>query len=58
MPVTIGDRVIVPHPNDTDLWNVSFSGSVIGFRNGCAQVEDGDGDVFDIEPDRLQIDED
>lgn len=51
--VSIGDTVDMPEPTDTDSWNFAFSGNVIGFRCGFAQVEDGDGDVFDIEPDRL-----
>lgn len=58
VPIAIGDRIIAPEPNDSDCYNFSFVGTVIGFRNGYAQVEDGNGDVFDIEPDRLQLEED
>jgi hypothetical protein len=56
-PIEKGDTVIVPEPNGKeDAWNHSFQGTVIGFRNGYVQVEDGDNDVFDVEPNRLEID--
>lgn len=46
--------VLVPDPNDTDLHNHQFVGTVKGFRtDNLVTVEDGDGDCFDIEADRL-----
>jgi hypothetical protein len=51
--IEIGDNVIVPEPNDTDNWRFSFSGTVIGLNKGYAQIEDQEGYVFDIEPERL-----
>ena len=49
----IGDIVELPEPNDTDDWTYSFEGMVTGFRHGNVQVTDGDGDVFECEPERL-----
>ena len=49
----IGDSVEVPDPNDSDIHNHSFVGTIVDFRNGNAVVEDGDGDCFEIEVERL-----
>ena len=51
----IGDSVEVPDPNDSDIHNHSFVGTIIDFRNGNAVVEDGDGDCFEIEVERLTL---
>ena len=51
--VSVGDRIEAPEPIETTLYNHCFAGSIIGFQCGYAQVEDGDGDVFDIEVDKL-----
>lgn len=51
--ISIGECYQVPEPNSTDIHNHSFTGIVIGIRNGYAQVQDADGDVFEIEPERL-----
>ena len=51
----IGDSVEVPDPDDTDIHNHSFVGTIVNFRNGYAVVEDGDGDCFDIELERLTL---
>lgn len=51
------DNVLVPEPNDTDLHNFEFTGMVDGFRNGNVIVVDGNGDCFEIEPERLEIEE-
>lgn len=54
--VSIGDTVDMPEPDvNTDSWNFEFRGSVVGFRGSFASVQDGDGDVFDIEPRRLKV---
>jgi hypothetical protein len=50
-----GDNVIVPDPEDDDVHAHSFQGTVVGFRNGYAQVQDQEENVFEIEPDRLKI---
>ena len=47
------DQVEVPDPNDSDIHNHSFVGTVIDIVDCIATVEDGDGDCFDIEVWRL-----
>ena len=49
----IGDEVEVPEPNETDIHNHSFVGTIAEFRGDNAIVEDGDGDCFEIEVERL-----
>ena len=51
----IGDEVEVPDPIDSDIHNHSFVGTIVAFRNGNAVVEDGDGDSFEIEVERLTL---
>lgn len=51
----IGDSVEVPDPDNSDIHNHSFVGIIIDFRNGNAVVEDGDGDCFEIEVERLTL---
>lgn len=50
----IGELVSVPEPDDTDIHNHEFTGVIISIVNGIAIVEDGDGDLFDIEIERLK----
>ncbi len=52
---SIGDSVEVADPNDSDIHNHSFVGTIIYFRNGNAVVEDCDGDCFEIEVERLTL---
>ena len=49
----IGNIVEVPDPDETDIHNHSFVGTIIDFQNGYAVVEDGDDNTFDIESYRL-----
>ena len=51
----IGDSVEVPDPDETDIHNHSFVGTIIDFRTGNAVVEDGDGECFEIEVERLTL---
>ena len=52
----VGADVEMPTPNDEDLWNYEFEGVVTGTRgNGLVMVEDGDGDVWEVEPNRLTL---
>lgn len=51
--VSIGDDVIVPDPTEHDMWNFSHQGNVIGFHASYAEVEDGDNNVWCVEPKRL-----
>ena len=50
----VGDFVLVPEPDNTDIHNHEFTGEVIAITNGIVTVEDGDGDYFDIEIERLK----
>ena len=54
-PINKFDEVIVPEPNESDLHNFEFTGMVDDFRNGNVLVVDGDGDIFEIEPERLEV---
>jgi hypothetical protein len=47
------DWVIVPDPNETDLHNNGFVGQIVHIGDEFVTVEDGNGDCFDIEPERL-----
>jgi len=51
----IGETVEVPDPNDSDIHNHSFVGTIVAFDDEMeyATVEDMDGDCFDIEIERL-----
>lgn len=50
----VGEFVLVPEPDDTDIHNHEFTGEVIAITNGIVTVEDEDGDCFDIEIERLK----
>ena len=50
----VGDFVLVPDPNDSDIHNHEFLGVIKLIKGEYATVEDGDGDCFDIELDRLE----
>ena len=51
----IGCSVIVPDPNDTDIHNHSFVGTIKDFRDDNAVIEDMDGYCFEIETNRLTL---
>src|SRR5690606_1658388 len=56
----IGDTVIVADPKPRDLWNHSFMGEITGIfeaLNYC-MVTDGDGDVWDVDFDQLEKQDD
>lgn len=55
MKIEIGDAVSAPEPNESDIHNHSFLGTVKSFRNGNVVVEDSEGDCFEFEPDRLLV---
>jgi hypothetical protein len=50
----VGDFVLVPDPNESDIHNHEFLGVIKLIRGEYATIEDGDGDCFDIELDRLE----
>jgi hypothetical protein len=52
---SIGDSVIVPDPDNKDLWVNEFVGTIKDFSSGnIAVIEDQDGDCWDIEINRLK----
>jgi hypothetical protein len=53
--LNIGDSVLVPEPNGTDIHMHEFSGYIKSFRGDNAIVEDADGDFFEIEIERLTL---
>ena len=55
LELQIGDSVEVPDPDDSDIHNHSFVGTIVGFKGEYAVVEDGDCDCFDIEFERLTL---
>lgn len=50
----IGDLVNMPYPESTDSWAYEFTGTIDSFNGEYVVVVDGDGDYFDIEPERLE----
>jgi hypothetical protein len=53
--LNIGDSVLVPEPNGSDIHMHEFSGYVKSFRGDNAIVEDADGNCFEIEIERLTL---
>jgi len=55
-----GQDVLVPDPNSTDIHNHSFVGYVVDIleSRGTVIVEDQCSNFFEIEPERLVIQED
>lgn len=53
----VGETVIVPGPNESDIHNHSFEGVVTSVDNGIATVVDGEGERFEIETERLEMEE-
>ncbi len=51
------DMVNVPEPVEDDNWQHEFTGTVVGFSGPYVLVEDGDNDIFDVDPYRLVKDE-
>ena len=54
-----GDEVLVPDPNSSDIHHHSFVGTVVDVlvERGSAIVEDQDSGFFEIECDRLAVEE-
>ena len=49
------DEVEVPEPNDSDIHNHAFTGMVDSFRNGHVVVTDMDCNIYELEPERLEV---
>ena len=50
-----GFLVESPEPNDSDIFDHAFVGTVKGFHDKYVVVEDQEGDCFDLEPERIKI---
>jgi hypothetical protein len=57
--IKVNQDVLVPDPSSKfgDMWQHSFQGVVDTIREDCGLVTvvDGDGDCWDVEPDRLEV---
>ncbi len=55
--IEVGMQVEVPCPNESDIHNFDFVGTVEDILDdrGTAIIIDGDGDFFEIECDRLTV---
>lgn len=55
--LAVGQRVMMPEPKEdgTDSHQNEFAGRVEGFHDEYVTVQDGDGDCFDIEPERVIV---
>jgi hypothetical protein len=55
--VYVGATVDVPSPTTEDLWNFEFEGTIVKLdkENGYVIVEDGDGDCWAIEVERVEV---
>ena len=58
----IDDEAVCPEPNENDYWSYGgWVGTIVNIKEidgeMCAQLEDKDGDVFDIELSRLEREE-
>jgi hypothetical protein len=52
--IDVGDTVDAPDPDETDIYNFAFRGTIVAFRNDYAVVTDQDDNSFEIEPHRLE----
>jgi hypothetical protein len=53
--IKIGDSVLVPEPNETDIHLHEFCGYVHSFRGQNAIIADGENEFFEIEIERLTL---
>lgn len=55
--VYVGAEVDVPPPTQEDQWNFNFTGTIIKLdkENGYVIVEDGDGDCWTVEVERVEL---
>ena len=55
--VYVGVEVEMPSPNNEDSWNNEFTATVrkLDKENGYIEVEDGDGDWWTIEVERVEL---
>ena len=53
--IRVGDTVDAPDPDDSDIYNFAFRGTIVAFRYEYAIVADQDGNEFEIETNRLEL---
>ena len=54
--IRIGDSVLAPEPNESDMYNNEFVGHVSKFKDdGLCTVVDMENNAFDIEVNRLEV---
>jgi len=53
--IEIGYSVEVPYAESNDIWGSDFVGTVDSFHGDYVTVVDGDGNCFDVEPERLKL---
>jgi len=55
--VYVGAEVEIPSPNEEDLWNHEFTATVrkLDKVSGYIEVEDGDGDWWTVEVERVEL---
>lgn len=55
--VYIGAEVEIPSPNSEDMWGHEFVATVrtLDKENGYVEVEDGDGDWWTVEVERVEV---
>lgn len=53
-PLHIGDTVIVEDPDPGELYQHSFIGTVVAVGRTLAMVKDQEGEVFDIDRDKIK----
>jgi len=51
----IGQSVDVDSPEEDDMHNFDFTGTVVGYRKGNVLVEDIDENTFELEPYKVEI---
>ena len=53
--IELYETVTVPEPNNDDIWDHSFIGIVVAIYDDMTRVEDQEGNIFDVEINRLEV---
>ena len=52
--IEVGTVVVVPDPEENDIWTHSFQATVTDIIRNNLIVEDQDSDFFEVEADRIE----
>ena len=52
--VNLMDTVFVPEPQEGDYWQHGFQGTVVEINDDYVVVEDGDGDCWTVEKNKIK----